>query len=740
MGTEVSTSTTRSKLTNTQKCFGVLVAVGLIAAAFSDRFDDIRIGGMNSATTSGLFSSKTKTKKESSGGGIRSRSSGGGSEKNNGNAKDCLYHLTVFDRTGLDLHLDGCFQSDADLLDKMIYLSDNGSISNPKAAGVLAIGIGEKYRETKRRRLEEDDNETKEETDNIVQLLDRVGLVADDFLAPRLEWKIMAERFEDFSDASAANSSNLTATKAGTLFVDPTIYAPKTKASDDDSNSTAATKPISYDSFVTAYHSLQDKSATTTDLMLMRTFDPTMRTFANIVRQRQFPGIEDNYVPKSCKASLKRTKGRVMVDYGGVRDFLGARTDTNNRHFWHAMHIGIPYAEVNPPVWGANYRFDKCGPTAVASIDEKYGIVNGLECGFLPIWGGSCLHDKVNADLHCLSRFGMSSLTKIVLTQNGIPEKVCEVGHEQSPMPGSNPHKVEKVPEAFSEYCPQCEAFPKIKPNISLAITPEILSDPAKPLNFEQLGEVNNLIKYIEGDTNSSSSCEYCSSEELSGAASRPCCFTQNDLTIQQAVLNGTTQERPFYVDMVSSYLTRFNRNSRRRIAAARQPREEAMFAIKNSDWKTALATGMCGTLHIRRGDNIQRCEENPGSQFCSMDLSLEDYMNKLEPFLKELGEDTRHVFVMTDDPDVANATMRAPYEKKGYVFEVISGHNQWSLLTYDDYDAFLESLYGAELCKAFVGHHISTVAMLVFRRMCIRHGVCPLADDHDGKYPKIRW
>ena len=143
--------------------------------------------------------------------------------------------------------------------------------------------------------------------------------------------------------------------------------------------------------------------------------------------------------------------------------------------------------------------------------------------------------------------------------------------------------------------------------------------------------------------------------------------------------------------------------------------------------WEEALSVGNCATLHIRRGDNIDRCN-NGEKSFCSMDLSLDDYMTKAVPMLKQLGN-SRHVFVMTDDAAVVADDKLKPWQTKGYHLEVISGYNQYSEQTYNDWDTFIESLHAAKYCRVVVGHHISTVSKLVFRSSCARFLECPIVD-----------
>lgn len=409
---------------------------------------------------------------------------------------------------------------------------------------------------------------------------------------------------------------------------------------------------------------------------------------------------------------------------------LGALTSTNLKWLASAIGKGVPYVEVTPVEWARTYHFDTCGAETVAGIDPALGIVNGLDCGFLPIYGGTCLHDRVGPSLKCMSEFSMGQgPTHIVLPRNGIPEEVCQASREQLP-PDKDPRHVHGPPEAFLDWCPQCLVFGK-KEFVLPPFSPKLVADPEVPMTFDQI---------ITGIGKSAT----CTMELLPlqcGEDGRPCCW--NEVSILQNVLgshDGSTEKisRPLYLSVLSSYLVRFNRFSRRRIARLHQPRLAALNA-RGEGWEAALATGQCATLHIRRGDNIDRCKKNgPGSKFCSMDLTLADYMGKAAPMLAQLGG-ARHVFVMTDDPEVANENKQVPWLEKGYFIEVISGHNQYSQETYDDWDPFIESVYGAQFCRAFVGHHISTVSKLVFNNICTRWGECPITDDFSDK-PGAVW
>jgi len=738
------------------------------------------------------------------------------SAKTESELSECAYHLTAFDRSGHILPsledeaaaiesnsatvaatlYRNCPTSDKDLLNQLVALSAVPGNNPNAAAAVIAIGVGTSSGHDAASSTggdagtdanadsgvdnDDDGDDAEDYYVDFSKRLDNLGLVADAFLTPaRLEWRIVAERFDDFDsdlETTAPSLADINGTtggaatrrftrmrmmkkkeRPGKILYDPTVHLSTDVPSPESSSSFA-------EPFLAAHRTLQS-TGMPVDLILLRVFDERLVALSDGLRSLQFPGLEGGggeEEGEACTLNLSKNRGRMMINYGGIKDFLGALTATNSRWLAKAMGLGVPYAQVQPVQWAQTYEFDTCGADTVAAIDDEMGIVNGFECAFLPIWGGPCLRARHSPALMCMSQFDMGSLSHIVLPADGIPEEVCTASREQMPIGDEyNPHR-NGPPQAFLDWCPQCLVFHRDTDRINLTVTPDLVTDPKLPMGFDQLKSVGNIADYVRKDTNidtptgGTAPCAMelsmeCPDGNGDASPSRSCCYS--DLTIAQNVLGSSSTsskfnitsakvQRPFLETVLSSYLTRFNRSTRRRIARARLPREDAMFATRQG-WEAALATGQCATLHIRRGDNIDRCQRNPGSKYCTMDLSLSDYMSKAAPMLKELGGDAsgggaRHVFIMTDDPDVANETMQSPWKEKGYIMEMISGHNQYSSLTYSEWDLFLESLYGAQFCRVFVGHHISTVAKLVFHRICLRYGECPMADDSGGHAPSV--
>ena len=68
----------------------------------------------------------------------------------------------------------------------------------------------------------------------------------------------------------------------------------------------------------------------------------------------------------------------------------------------------------------------------------------------------------------------------------------------------------------------------------------------------------------------------------------------------------------------------------------------------------------------------------------------------------------------MTDDAEVVADDKLEQWQKQGYHLEVISGYNQYSEQTYNDWDPFIESLHVAKYWRAVVGHYISMVSKQV--------------------------
>ena len=145
------------------------------------------------------------------------------------------------------------------------------------------------------------------------------------------------------------------------------------------------------------------------------------------------------------------------------------------------------------------------------------------------------------------------------------------------------------------------------------------------------------IIDYVNGEDSRKTTCTIRLSRPQCELADRDCCA--NEMRIPQNALGRREEDRPsesMLEGALSSYMTWFNCVSRRRIARLHQPRVKAMDA-RNVGWEEALSAGNCATLHIRRGDNIDRCN-NGEKHFCSMDLTLEDYMYKADGYMFRHG------------------------------------------------------------------------------------------------------
>ena len=571
------------------------------------------------------------------------------------------------------------------------------------------------------------------------QLLESLASIVDeDFLAPRMEWRIVAERFEP---------------EIGVL-VDPILhsenYEDDENYDNDNQNSTSIqqNKRNMYGTAgIRAWNSIHDDAAVENnnlnlysrleaaqvDFLLVRVQDETYRAVAKALRRYQFPessssSLQNSTETDDCERWRQQSLGRTFVRYGGTRDFLGALTITQTNTFVSAIKVGARFIEATPQHWGWVYEFEDC---------QK---ANGMECAFLKNYGGSCLAPAVDPSIQCLSDFYMGSLSLFVLPANGIPDWVCQEGKAQAPTPDrSEPNVVASEyykdqnhgpPEAFHKWCPDADYASKAPQP-----TREELLDPDLPLpiNAVKYLEKIGMEQYVRDPDNVKSSCSLrvpplrCGGAGFQEEPGEYCCIDEVMIPVNRLATSDTLEkdEEAILQSFLSSYLTRFNRHSRRRIARLHIPRIQAIHA-RQEGWRQALATGTCATLHIRRGDNIERCA-NGATHFCSMNRTLADYMNKAVPMLDQLN--ATHVFVMTDDAEEVTDEKLRPWQDQGYRLEVVSGHNQYSDLTYSDWDPFIESLYTAQACRAVVGHHISTVSKLVYRRMCNRWGECPLVD-----------
>jgi hypothetical protein len=656
---------------------------------------------------------------------------------------NCTYGLTTFDRTGqvqsAPLSSNNCLESDTDLLAHLVSLS-SADLVDPHATAVVIIKLIDRQ--------------------NNPQTLESLGLVADEFLAPRMDWRIMAERFGVIEESLIQLDENLNSTTTSEsqtnntkpainrsrsrLLWDPAVYAPAETGTFADPfilairtlRATTNMRDISTKKLRSGEKSGTDSSRATdgssgldevssdVDLILVRVFEEKLAAFAGALRRFQFPKDDQS----ECAADLEMNQGRAIIQYSGPKDFLGALTYSNANGLASSIEKGFPFARVSPVQWARTYHFETCSAKTVAAFDPNLGVINGFDCGFLPIYGGTCLNNRFNPSLKCISEFSMGLQMNLVLPRNGVPKEVCDTSHEQRPAT-EKLGSYNSPAQAFVDWCPECVPFEnqdKLRP-----ATPELLANASAPMGFEEIQQMNRDLMNMT----LRSTCTMEINPLQCGHDGRPCCW--NEVSILQNVLgshDGSAQKlsKEFYRSLFSSYVARFNWASRHRIARLYEPRLAAMIG-RGIGWETALATGHCATLHIRRGDNMDRCKQDgPESQWCTMDLTLEDYMKKAVPMLAQLS-DARHVFVMTDDPEVVKAEKQAPWLEKGYFIEVISGYNQYSQETYDDWDPFIESLHGAQFCRAFVGHHISTVSTLVYRSICTRWGECPIFDDFSG-------
>ena len=569
------------------------------------------------------------------------------------------YQLTTFDRTGATVLTSQCLK-----ISEPISNLINGTMS-----GVVALGSGS--------------------SGNGKNHLEVIADLVDDFLAPHFEWRIMGERF--------GLSQELLYDPAMHASTGPAVMARKTLLQtlhNDNSLSMAQEEEV------LRQHGF--------DFILAQVTDEKMVALARALRNHQFPFLFDG-AEANCAKLEEQTLGRSFVMYGGERDFLGAWTKQNVEHMITSLKANVPYIQGLPKVWGKTYHFENCTKS------------NGMECGFLPMYGGHCLSKRIQPTMDCLGDMTMGPYTTIALPKQGIPENVCAEGHKEEPYHDQT--------EAFKQWCSNC----KYAGDVHTPSADEIANS-TLPLSIRDITQINDkdmpLHKYYRSQKNESTVSDPTCIMELPPLQchGRTCCY--DEATIPVNVLGNITSERrpkdDFIKVALSAYLTRFNRASRFRIARLHKPRLDAMKA-REIKWEEALSKGNCATLHIRRGDNIDRCA-NGEMRFCSMNLTLADYMNKASPMLAQLNS-SKHVFVMTDDADVVSEDKLKPWQEQGYLFEIISGHNQYSKETYSDYDPFLESLYIAPACRAMVGHYISTVSKLVYDLMCARWGECPLHD-----------
>ena len=545
--------------------------------------------------------------------------------------------------------------------------------------------------------------------------MEELASTVDEFLTPRMDWRIVVERFEFNTDKNDNDN----------LLIDPILFLQQ----DEQEESTMAAATRAWRNILK-----QQQNENDVDFVLTRVLDDKFSAVARALQNFQFP--------TSCNNQENwNDYGRTVVRYGGTKDFLGALTHTQSHTFQQSLKVGARFVEATPKWWGRIYQFEDCDKSS------------GVECAFLPIYGGDCLKSRIDPSMECLSEFHMGSLEMFVLPKDGVPDEVCQQAKSEMPTPSfsdttftSDPLEVDRQnrgpPPAFRHWCPNCGfgADTSIPPTVEQITSPTgALSSDAlfqalvkKKITIQQYVETRGSPK-LDNTMNNSPPCAV--PVPPLQCYDRTCCIDEVKIPKKVLYHNGASnapESEPMIDSASSSFLTRFNRASRTRIARLVLARWKALFQSttsnnNNSGWRQALATGQCATLHIRRGDNINRCA-NGDQTFCSMNRTLHDYMHKALPMLEALNH-SQHVFVMTDDADQVTDAKLQPWQEQGYVLEVVSGHNQYSDLTYSDWDPFLESLYVAQFCRALVGHHISTVSKLVYRSMCTRWGECPYVD-----------
>eukprot|EP00977_Amphora_coffeiformis_P028855 scaffold37518_cov267-Amphora_coffeaeformis.AAC.1 len=265
----------------------------------------------------------------------------------------------------------------------------------------------------------------------------------DAFLTPRFDWRIVAERF----DGTFSNQ----------LFYDPATLAPRGTGTFAEPASAArqtllASQKKSLGTKAEAHNDEELLKLYGVDFILVRVLDDTYTALSNALRRFQFPDDED------CSTYDQQNAGRTFLNYGGYKDFLGATTDTNVRQMLSALRAGTPFVNVKPPAWGHTYRFDDCTED------------NGIECAFLPMYGGKCLSARVKPSLECLGKLDMGSLERIVLPKNGVPSTLCEEGH---------------APDAYKKWCPQCGFGAKVQ-----KASPDLVSDPTAALTFGEIAQI----------------------------------------------------------------------------------------------------------------------------------------------------------------------------------------------------------------------------------------------------------
>jgi len=414
----------------------------------------------------------------------------------------CSYHLWAFNRNGkVTSGTKDCITSDIELLNLLEELANpniidiisntnNEEKENDDLTVSIAIGSSLPNHTSKKnknlRSMTGTTTAIHDDDDDGMTMLNNLADIIDEFRAPRLEWRIMAERFQNF------NANEII--RGDELFYDPAIFV----------NVRETLSPLSFsDNFATPAALARQKllidlggdngNKVTTreeeeeilaihriDFILVRVLEEKLASIARALRLYQYP--------ENCDELEQKTKGRIFMPYANGKDFLGALTNGNVGKMTSAFAAGAPFVNAAPPVWARTYHFENCTKA------------NGYECGFLPIYGGECILPQVMPALECLSHFTMGWNKNIVLPKNGIPQHICDDGMNQSPalspdapFDGAHYNYGADSPDVFKEWCATCNNF-GVEPQKP---SPETVSSSDIPLGVQDIKLIGMVEQYV---------------------------------------------------------------------------------------------------------------------------------------------------------------------------------------------------------------------------------------------------
>ena len=297
--------------------------------------------------------------------------------------------MTTFDRTGATVLTSQCLK-----ISEPISNLINGTMS-----GVVALGSGS--------------------SGNGKNHLEVIADLVDDFLAPHFECRIMGKRF--------GLSQELLYDPAIHASTGPAVMARKTLLQTFHNDNSLS---MAQEEEVLRQHGF--------DFILAQVTDEKMVALARALRNHKFPFLFDESEANFAKLE-EQTLGRSFVMYGGERDFLGAWTKQNIEHIMiTSLKANVPYIQGLPKVWGKAYHFENCTKS------------NGMECGFLPMYGGHCRSKRIQPTMDCLGDMTMGLYTTIALPKQGIPRMyVLRVTRKSlimiKPKPSSNGAPIENM-------------------------------------------------------------------------------------------------------------------------------------------------------------------------------------------------------------------------------------------------------------------------------------------------------